>query len=578
MEEQSSILTLSNEISICLCGAAGQGIQTVERIVIHVLKRSGFHVFATKEYMSRVRGGVNSTTIRVSRKPVKAFKEKIDLLIPISQDAINHVKDRIRSDTFVLGDRKVFEKDLSIINQDYLIDVSFIDIADELGGKIYANTVAAGLLSGLLDANQEILQNYLTERFAEKGTDIVEKNIVAAMKGFDIGRELSKSGKLVINIPRHPEISEEVLLDGTQAVALGAIAGGVNFIAFYPMSPSTGVPTFLAQQAHKFGIIVDQTEDEISAINKALGAWYAGARAMLSTSGGGLALMEEGLSLAGIIESPLVIHLGQRVAPATGMPTRTEQGDLELVLYAGHGDFPRVLLSPGTIEDSFYLTHYAFNLADKYQVPVFILTDHYLIDTYYNIPAPDLLPLKVEKHITKTKSEYIRFQFTENGISPRGIPGYGKGLVAVDSHVHTEEGHYTENFSIRRKMIDKRMKKLELLEQESIAPELLGPSDYSTLIIGWGSTYHVINEARLHLNREDVAFLHFKQVYPLHKTIIDFLKRATKLIIVENNATSQFGNLIKLKTGIHIHSRILKYNGLAFSVEELVERLNKEIE
>ncbi|NQT01917.1 MAG: 2-oxoacid:acceptor oxidoreductase subunit alpha, partial [Planctomycetes bacterium] len=328
------------------------------------------------------------------------------------------------------------------------------------------------------------------------------------------------------------------------------------------------------KQAKDFGIIAEQAEDEIAAINMATGAWYAGARAMVTTSGGGFALMTEGLSLAGMLESPIVIHLAQRPGPATGLPTRTEQADLELALYAGHGEFPRILLAPGNIEDAFYLTRKAFNLADKYQIPVFILTDQYFVDSYYNTVRPDLSDINIEKHIIKTDVDYKRYKLTDNGISPRGIPGYGKGLVAVDSDEHDEAGHITEDLGLRVEMVDKRLKKFELLKNEAIPPKLVGSEDYKNLIVCWGSTYNVVKEAVKNLGRDDTAFLHFKQVYPLPNETSDYLQKARRIIIIENNATSQFAKLIKLHTGIEIKDRILKYDGLSFYVEELTEKLN----
>jgi len=309
-----------------------------------------------------------------------------------------------------------------------------------------------------------------------------------------------------------------------------------------------------------------------------LGAWYAGARAMVTTSGGGFALMTEGVSLAGMLESPMVIHLAQRPGPATGLPTRTEQGDLELALYAGHGEFPRIILAPGTIEDAFYLTQQAFNLADKYQVPVFVLTDEYFMDSYYNTAAPDVAKAKVEKHITRTPKDYQRYAFTKTGVSRRGVPGYGEGLVLVDSDEHDTQGHITEDLDVRIKMVDKRLKKGELLKADIFPPELTGPEDYKSLIVCWGSTYDIAQEAVQKLDRDDVALLHFKQVYPLPDRIADYLQRAKQTIIVENNATSQFGKLIKLHTGIEMDSKLLKYNGLSFTVEELMEKLNEVLD
>jgi 2-oxoglutarate ferredoxin oxidoreductase subunit alpha len=339
------------------------------------------------------------------------------------------------------------------------------------------------------------------------------------------------------------------------------------------MSPSTGVATYLAQHAKEFGIVVEQVEDEISAMNMVVGAWYAGARALASTSGGGFALMEEGVSLAGMLESPAVIHLAQRPAPATGLPTRTEQGDLFFALFSGHGEFPRAIFAPGTIEDAFYLTQRAFNLADKYQIPVFVLTDQYMLESHYNVPSLDPHRIKPERYVVETDSDYKRYKLTENGISPRGVPGYGKGLVIVDSDEHDEEGHITEDMDVRTSMVNKRLKKLELVSQEAIPPELIGNPDYKILVIAWGSNYNVVKEAMEKLRRDDLAFLHFKQVYPLHSSTADYLKKAEKTIIIENNATAQFANLIKLHTGISIGRKILKYNGLPFFVEEVEAEL-----
>jgi 2-oxoglutarate ferredoxin oxidoreductase subunit alpha len=320
-------------------------------------------------------------------------------------------------------------------------------------------------------------------------------------------------------------------------------------------------------------VVAEQAEDEISAINMALGASYAGARSLVTTSGGGFALMGEGISLAGMIETPIVVHLGQRPGPATGLPTRTEQGDLELVMHAGHGEFPRVILAPGKLEDAFSLTQKAFDLADKYQIPVFILTDQFFIDSYYDIPALDFQNIQIKKHIIKTKKIYKRSLITKDGISPRGIPGYGEGLVGVDSDEHDEHSHITEDLDLRTKMVEKRLKKMDKIKEEVIPPELIGPKDYKNLILGWGSTFHVIKEALEVLNLKKTAFLHFKQVYPIPDDIITYLNKANQMVIAEHNATSQFGKLIKLQTGIDITKKILKYSGLAFSVEEMAEKI-----
>ena len=560
-------------VSAVLCGQAGQGIQTVEFLLTRLLKLVGYNVFATKEYMSRIRGGMNSTEIRISSLPVRALVDRIDILVVLDKGAVRHLQRRISSDTVVLGEKSIIADDFDRV-RDNFADVPFVKTAAEIGNKVYSNVVAVGTLAALFRVDKRIVTDFVKKFFSAKAGDIVENNVKAASAGYKLGADLAASGRIKFYVTPNKHVKTEILLNGAEAVGLGAIAGGCNLIAAYPMSPSTPVLVFLAKHAKEFGIIAEQAEDEVAAINMAVGAWYAGARAMASTSGGGFALMTEGLSLAGMLESPVVIHLAQRPGPATGLPTRTEQADLELALYAGHGEFPRIILAPGKIEDAFYLTQKAFNLADKYQVPVFVLTDQYLIDSYYNFPSLDLPQTENEKHIVKTKKDYKRYELTETGISPRGIPGYGEGLVAVDSDEHDTEGHITEDLDLRTKMVDKRLKKAESIKNEIIPPELIGPEDYKTLIVCWGSTYNVINEAVENLGRDDIALLHFKQVYPLPKETADLLSNAERAIIIENNATCQFGKLIKLNAGIDIENKILKYNGLSFSVEEVAEKLN----
>jgi 2-oxoglutarate ferredoxin oxidoreductase subunit alpha len=560
------------DISVVLCGQAGQGIQTVEFLLTRVLKLAGYNVFATKEYMSRIRGGANSTEIRISAKKVSAMVDRIDILIALDKGAMRHVKKRMSTQTLVLAEKEIVGSDLEKSEYTFF-DVPFTKIAIEIGSKIYSNIVAVGTITALFSAPLDGVTSFIKQFFSAKSREVIENNIKAAEAGYKFGRGLVDLNGLEFAITANPEVKNEILLGGAEAVALGAIAGGCNFVSSYPMSPSTPVLTFLAKYGRDFGIIVEQAEDEIAAMNMAIGAWYAGARAMVTTSGGGFALMIEGLSLAGMLEMPMVIHLGQRPGPATGLPTRTEQADLNLALYAGHGEFPRIILTPGTLEEGFYLTQKAFNLADKYQVPVFILTDQYFIDSYYNIPSLDLSALKVEKYIIKTSKEYKRYQLTSSGISTRGIPGLGEGLVVVDSDEHDEEGHITEDLDLRVKMVNKRLGKTDLIKNEIIPPELAGPRDYGNLVVCWGSTYNIVKEALVELGRDDTAFLHYKQVFPLHTDTADYLRKADKSIIVEGNATGQLGNQIKLHTGIDIDDRILKYSGLSFSVEEVAHKL-----
>ena len=551
-------------ISIVLGGEAGQGIQTVEYLLTRVLKAEGYNVFATKEYMSRIRGGSNSSEIRVSGRRVAAHVDKIDLLVPLDKDAIPHLQKRIGKKTMILGDRGRLKTDLP------MVDIPYSQIALEVGNVVFANTVAVGAVSALFRIDRATLDHCVRQHFSAKNEDVIRKNLQAASKGYEIGLSVAQSERIEINIPKSPQVTQEIFLNGSEAVALGAIAGGCNFVSSYPMSPSTGVFTYLAQQSQDLGIIVEQAEDEISAINMCLGAWYAGARAMVSTSGGGFSLMTEAISLAGMIESPMVIHLAQRPGPATGLPTRTEQADLELAIYAGHGEFPRIIFAPGTLQDAFYLTQRAFNLADRHQTPVILLTDQLLMDSFYNTPSFDLSKVAVEKYVVEAEEDYQRYKMTESGISSRGIPGFGSGLIAVDSDEHDESGHITEDPELRSQMVEKRLKKLDLIRNEIILPELVGKENYRTLVVGWGSTYHVIKEALDLLGRDDVGFLHFKQVYPLPLGVAEYFTKAKEIIVVENNATSQFGKLLRLHLGVEARKKVLKYDGLPFAVEDVL--------
>ncbi|MHA1453708.1 MAG: 2-oxoacid:acceptor oxidoreductase subunit alpha, partial [Promethearchaeota archaeon] len=407
---------------------------------------------------------------------------------------------------------------------------------------------------------------------ASKGDSILSKNYEAFEKGYSIGESLKG---LVPEMIKDPQVADDILLDGNQTIGLGAIAGGCNFISAYPMSPSTGALIFLAQHSKEFGILVDQAEDEIAAINKAIGAWFTGARAIASTSGGGFALMSEGLSLAGIVESPLVIHIAQRPGPATGLPTRTGQEDLNLALYAGHGEFHRIIFAPGSIEQVFYLTQQAFNIADKLQIPVFILTDQYLVDSYYNVKTEDMPIVGVEHQFVETDSDYKRYEYTETGISPRGIPGLGTGLIRADSDEHDEWGHITEDMrGVREKMTDKRIHKKGKTITEFPTPlplEPFGGSDPETLVVCWGSSFLAVKEALDDINDPKIAGIHFSQVFPLPKETSSVLSKPKKLLLIEGNATGQFTNVLKLYGNIEIpkENLYLKSNGEPISVEEV---------
>jgi 2-oxoglutarate ferredoxin oxidoreductase subunit alpha len=556
--------------SIVLCGAAGQGIQTIEKILPHLVKLSGFHVCATKEYMSRIRGGSNSTEIRVSSKPLSAYVRTIDLLLPLDSAAVPHLEKRIDPHTLIVGDAA------KVRTEREMVDVPLGKMAEEVGGAIYGNIVAVGVVAGIFGLHREGSEDHLRRHFGGKSEEVAAGNVEAFRAGYGRGAALVAEGRAAVEIDSSPHRREEILANGAEAIALGALAGGCNFIAAYPMTPSTGVFAFLCQHAGRLGIIAEQAEDEIAAINMSLGAWYAGARAMVSTSGGGFALMVEGLSLAGMVESPAVIFLSQRPGPATGLPTRTEQGDLLFALFAGHGEFPRIVLAPGTLPEAFALTAKAFDLADRYQVPVIVMADQFLVDLQHNLAPFDAGRVDVTHHFVETDKGYRRYAFTGDGLSPRGIPGFGAGLVGLDSDEHDEEGHITEDLELRRRMVDKRLSKGALLAEAALPPRLYGGEDFETLLVGWGSTCGPVLEAMELAGKRGISFLHVSQVHPLHGSVRVMLERAKRVVVIENNATGQFSSVLRMHLGTEADAAILRYDGMPFAVEELAARIAGE--
>lgn len=558
-------------LSIVIAGEAGSGIKTIEAVLTRAFHLNGHHIYANKEYMSRVRGGSNSTLIRVGSRQVKAWTNRIDICIPLDQKALHHMQDRLNQDTLILADKSKFDSDRD------LVDTGLGKIAEEAGGSIYANTVAAGLLWGAFELDLKILEKAISKQFSDKQDEVLQKIIASAGMGHKKGRQLREDGKIDLQLPEKPESPAEYFMNGAQAVGIGAISGGCNFVSSYPMSPSTGVLVFLAANSKEFGIAVEQAEDEICAANMVLGAWYAGARAIATTSGGGFALMSEAISLGGMTETPMILHLAQRPGPATGLPTRTEQGDLNLALHSGHGDFPRIILAPGNLEQATELTQKAFMLADEWQVPVIILTDQYLMDSCYDLAKPDPVKMAPENSIVATRKDYLRYRLTDNGVSERGIPGYGEGLVCVDSDEHDESGHITESWKVRNSMVAKRMKKFAAIEENSIAPTLYGKESAANVFVCWGSPLEAALEALERMDSDDVAVLHFSQVYPLLPQGRKFMEKAKKAFLIEGNATGQFGKMLSAEWGVEWTDKILQFDGFQFAADELQKAMEKAI-
>jgi len=555
------------EVSIVLSGEAGQGIQSIESMLTALAKKASYHVFATKEYMSRVRGGCNSTEIRVSSRSVAARVDRVDIFVPLSREALSHLGDRISDSTVVIGEK-------AIVGFERMIDLPFTAIASEIGGAVYANTVAVGAICALLKIDREAGALGVRDFFSRKDGAVKDANAEAFRLGYERG--LALLPRIDVDIESDPSAAEEIMLTGADAVALGALAGGCDYVCAYPMSPGTTVLAAMAEYSKTFDIVVEQVEDEIGVANMALGAWYAGARALVTTSGGGFALMSEAISLSGAIETPFVAHVAQRPGPATGLPTRTEQGDLNLAIHAGHGDFLKVVLAPGDLEEGFELTREAFDIADRYQSPVFILTDQYFVDSYYTTKSFDVPASPPKRHVVRTSPDYRRYELgSPDGLSPRGIPGFGEGIVCVDSDEHDEGGYITESEEMRKAMVAKRLAKIDAARKEAMPPKLYGGTRYKTLLMGWGSVKMPVIEAMSLLGRDDIAFLHFPWVFPLPGGALDYAASAAKLIAIEGNATGQFADLVEFETGRRFDHRILKCDGHQFAVEELARTISE---
>jgi 2-oxoglutarate ferredoxin oxidoreductase subunit alpha len=546
-----------HDVNIILAGEAGQGIQTVEKILCDLLFQSGYYLFSCSEFMSRIRGGENTTTIRIADKPVKSYQKRADLIIYMSGHGKDRIKDRYGSETREIGP-------------------SFFDeAAGKAGGPRYLGMAVLGFLTGLVNLDSKAVADAVSGYWISRGQDIADRNLTAAEAGRNLFRSHSDEYSSFSPKPASGKPGKNYrLMEGSGGVAEGALKGGCRFAAAYPMSPSTGVLVSLASLEETHPLIVEQAEDEIAAVNMVLGAWYAGARAMTTTSGGGFALMTEGLSMAGMGEIPAVVHLAQRPGPATGLPTRTEQGDLNLALHAGHGDFPRILLAPGNRKDAVELTEYAFDAADRFQVPVIILTDQHFTDSRCTERIPDT-ETRITHHVIRTDADYRRYVYTESGISPRGIPGYGEGFVRVDSDEHDEGGRITESSTVRSRMVDKRLVKLATVTEAALPPVIQHGGDNQIAVLCWGSCRETVFEAvdRLRENTGlPVTGVFFPQIYPLPKQAADMLK-GKHCIAVEQNVTGQFADLAEKQLGITVSERILKSDGFPFSVEEIESQL-----
>lgn len=555
--------------NLLIGGAAGQGIDTTSAILEKLIKRAGYFVFTSRDFMSRVRGGHNFTLIRFGSEVITSHSYRLDALIALDATSIELHLGQLSDRGFLLCDSAIEADDPRAIRIDML------RIAKDLGNPKVSGSVAIGVILALfhLDLShvKSVLPQFIPKAYVEMNQKAVEAGYHGVKPHFT-----GKPGSF----------RDWMILSGNQALALGALAAGVRFYSAYPMSPSTSIMEYLAKESKSCGVVVEQAEDEIAAINMAIGASFAGVRAMTGTSGGGFCLQVEALGLAGMAEVPLVVADIQRPGPATGLPTRTEQSDLRFVISAAQGEFPRMVIALRDHQDAFYQTIRAFRIAESYRITVILLSDQYLADTSaavepFSIDIPDLSrdesvpPPQIES----IKTEYLSYRITADGISPRLYPGNPDYIVAADSDEHDEAGMITESADVRRQMMDKRLRKFDKLALELQEPVFVGSKTCETLLVGWGSMKGPLIEGIKILNREEpkkYGALVFGDIFPLPVKRIRKLAQTVKRIInVEQNATGQLAGLIREYTGIECQSGILKYDGRQLTGEEIASRVKE---
>ncbi len=553
------------DYSIFIGGAAGQGLDTLSHILSKILQRSGFYVYTTSDYLSRVRGGQNFFQIRFADHLIHSATSRLDCIYALNHEVLLQHIDRLQENGLALADEEVPALDR-------LTRLPLRAIAEELGNVRVFNSVGLGYILKVFGLDFDRAQEMLQQIFVDE--TMFELNVQALHKG----AALTESSVPVVPGKQR----KHILINGNNATALGAIAAGCRYYCGYPMTPSSSILVFMDAVSQEMEIVVDQVEDEVAALNMALGASYAGVRAMTGSSGGGFALMQEAMSLAGIIETPVVVINVQRPGPATGLPTYTEQGDLRFVLHAGHGEFPKMVIALRDGEDAFYQTARAFNIADKYQIPVILLSDQYLADTEVTLPPFDFSKISIERHLADAQAygpgTYYRYQVTESGVSPRLIPGARGNSVIVDSDEHDEKGRIDESADNRRTQVDKRMRKAQGLAQEVQPPWEFGADAPELLLVCWGSLAGPMREACDQLNAQGlvVRALVYGDIWPFHTERLHALHaQAKKLVVVEQNATGQFEGLMRQEALIRADEELLKYDGRQWKSDEIVAALKE---
>jgi len=573
------------DLTIAIGGAAGQGIATPGNILARILVRRGLHLYAYNAYQSIIRGGHILLTLRTSDEPVHSHGDKIDVLLCLDQGTMDR-----HLGVLPAGARVIFDSG-SIEAGDapegvVLCPMPVAELTGDSKNKLIQNTVALGVMMSLFGVEFSDLEEVLTQLFKRKGQSVVDENVSLARAGYDYAEAHFDH----LSMPLPDGGKALAVWTGNQALAMGGAAAGVKFYAAYPMSPSTGVLHWMAQNARDLGIMVRQVEDEIGVANMVIGAAHTGARAMCATSGGGFALMTEAIGSAAMMEIPVVYINVMRAGPSTGVPTKTEQGDLWQVLGASQGDFERFIVAPKSALDAFDTLAELFNLVDRAQCPGIVISDLLISEGTFSVD-PDAIDLQPEIdrgaliQDPSPNGNYLRYRITESGVSPRVVPGYEGFVHTVATDEHDEDGvlisdEYTHPHK-RRRMVEKRARKFQGVAADVPVPELEGPADADVTLVGWGSTWGVIHEAVGHLAEQGISANHLpiKWINPFHGDEVEkILRSAKKVIVVENNHSGQFARYMRSETGFTAHGHIRKYDGEPFMPHHIAEGVRALLE
>ncbi len=579
-----------NDMTFLFGGAAGQGIESNGAGFARALARTGLHVVGVPDYMSRIRGGHNFYQIRVAEGPILTHAHDVHLVLAMDEETVRRHAADVSPGGGVIYDEALEVDAAGLAAQGVrAFPAPLAGIASAAGGTaVMVNTAALGVAAGIVELDFAAMAGVIQQGFARKGEEIIRLNVAVAQQGYEFGRERYGAGfpwKL-----QPLESPRRMVISGNELFAMGALLGGCKMVCAYPMTPATPVIQWFAAHGDRYGAVIKHVEDEIAAVNMAIGANFAGVRAMASTSGGGFSLMTEALGLAGMTETPLVVLLSQRPGPSTGMATRSAQGDLLFSLFASQDEFPRLVLAPHTHEEAFAAGWRAFNLAEKYQTLVVVLLDHHLSGLLRTVLPDDLHMEEVavdrglfldRATLDGLEGPYLRYRASDDGISPRAVPGHPRAVYSATSDEHTEDGHIdSEDADNRTRAHAKRMRKLRTALADIRPPVQYGPTEAEVTLIGWGSTYGAIREAvdRANAAGARVNMLHFVDIWPFPSgAVAELLSGAHRTLTVENNYTGQMGMLIRMQTGHQVHGGILKWDGRAFTPEEIVARLEKEV-